>query len=821
MNPTLNTPLPAPQAFALQKRRAAYFNIAEVLPALPASLADEDVRFFEQIDLIYRTLCSILFNFVPTSGHPGGSISSGRIVESLIYGAMDYDFSSPDRDDADLISYAAGHKAMGLYAMWALRNELVRLGSKETGTGDLLADPRRQLRLEDLLGFRRNPTNETRLFKELKSKTLDGHPTCAIPFIRVATGASGVGVGASLGLALGAIDLYRDDPPNIHIVEGEGGMTPGRVHEALASASASRLRNAIVHLDWNQASIDSNRVCREDGTPGDYVQWNPAELFYLHDWNVIVVPDGFDFRQIAAAQRLALSLDTNQPTGIVYRTKKGWKYGIDGRESHGAGHKFCSEGYYASLKEFEETFQTSFPRFTGEASPNRVEENYFGTLMVIRDVLARNPFLTRTATQKISESRARLQKRNRQMRTGAPLLSALYESGSAQASETPAELRFAPGTSVTLREVLGKSLNILNQKSRGAILASSADLLGSTSVNQINKGFPAGFFNAVDNADSRLISVGGICEDAMGALMSGVSSFGHHIGVTSSYAAFIAALEHVAARLHGIGQQTRESVTGQPYHTWIMINAHAGVKTGEDGPTHADPQALQLLQECFPGKVLITLTPWDPQEVWPLLLAGLKQRPAILAPFVTRPSEKIVDREQLGLPPVECAARGIYAIRRADRSVRQYNGTVVLQGNGVAGIFVNEVLPRLEREGLNLDLFYITSVELFRLLPAEEQEKIFPESLMAHSMGITDFTLPTLHQWVRSGEGLKRSLHSFRGGHYLGSGSAAKVLEEAGIHAEGQFASILAHAAAVEKRNTKKLTGPKGVEARYDNEPSY
>ena len=32
----------------------------------------------------------------------------------------------------------------------------------------------------------------------------------------------------------------------------------------------------------------------------------------------------------------------------------------------------------------------------------------------------------------------------------------------------------------------------------------------------------------------------------------------------------------------------------------ILICGHAGLATGEDGPTHADPQALQLLQENFP-----------------------------------------------------------------------------------------------------------------------------------------------------------------------------------------------------------------------------
>ena len=44
---------------------------------------------------------------------------------------MDYDVSRPSRDDADVLSYAAGHKAMGLYAMWALRNEVLRVAAPE------------------------------------------------------------------------------------------------------------------------------------------------------------------------------------------------------------------------------------------------------------------------------------------------------------------------------------------------------------------------------------------------------------------------------------------------------------------------------------------------------------------------------------------------------------------------------------------------------------------------------------------------------------------------------------------------------------------
>ncbi|HRY30572.1 MAG TPA: hypothetical protein P5079_11130, partial [Elusimicrobiota bacterium] len=136
-----------PQEMKWPSRRGAYYNIADSMTALPPALGAEEVPFFERLDLAYRTLCGVLYNFVPTSGHPGGSISSGRFVEGLLYRALSYDFSDPLRNDADIISYAAGHKAMGLYAMWALRNELVRIAQP-----GLLPSEKMQLRLEDLLG---------------------------------------------------------------------------------------------------------------------------------------------------------------------------------------------------------------------------------------------------------------------------------------------------------------------------------------------------------------------------------------------------------------------------------------------------------------------------------------------------------------------------------------------------------------------------------------------------------------------------------------------------------------------------------------------
>lgn len=797
MTANLNDAPVKTQRMKFGPRRAAYINIVDAIKSTKFGLSKADKANLEAIDLIYRTLCAILYNFVPTSGHPGGSISSGRIVEGLLYLNMDYDFANPDDENADTLVYAAGHKAMGLYAMWALRNELVRV-SKD----DFLPDIAYQLRLEDLLGFRRNPTHDTPIFKELRSKTLDGHPTPATPFVRLATGASGVGVPAALGLAFGALDTYRDDAPKVHILEGEGGMTPGRVHEALAAAASARIHNAVLHIDWNQASIDSNQVCREGNTPGDYTQWDPAELCYCHDWNVIKVGNGHDFRQVIAAQQLASTLDNGQPTAIVYRTTKGWKYGIEGKASHGAGHKFCSDGYYETCREFESKFNVQMPRHEGDAAPENVERTFYNTLMLIRRVLEKDPQTAMFACNHILKAQERLRKRARKMRENRPTLARIYAATNGlQPDATPAELQLKVGDAVTLRAALGDVLNLLNQETNGAIIGSAADLLNSTSVSKLNDGFPDGLYNSISNPDSRLIAVGGICEDAMGAFMAGLSSFGQHIGVTSSYGAFIGALEHVAARLHGIGQQNRQFFSGEPYKTWIMVNAHAGVKTGEDGPTHADPQVLQLLQENFPQGVLITLTPWDAREIWPLMLASLRAHPAVLCPFVTRPADVLIDRKQLGLPDVAEAVKGVYAIRRADPSAREQSGTLVLQGNGVATVFVQEVLPLLDQKGLNLNVFYVTSAELFEGLSPEERNAIFPEHLTYEAMGITDFTLPTMYRWVRSEEGIARTLHSFRAHHFLGSGQAHKVLQEAGIHAQGQVNAILDYARMMERRS--------------------
>jgi transketolase len=400
----------------------------------------------------------------------------------------------------------------------------------------------------------------------------------------------------------------------------------------------------------------------------------------------------------------------------------------------------------------------------------------------------------RTADAKagrLADSRRRLDARARAPREGAPRVDAVYRLAAA-GDALPAELRLPPGKATTLRGELGRALAHFNKASGGAVLVAAADLLGSTSVSTVAAGFGDGYWNAAKNPAARTLATGGICEDAMAGILSGLSTFGHHVGVGSSYGAFLAPLGHIAARLHAIGSQA--ALPHGPWNPMVLVCAHAGLKTGEDGPTHADPQPLQLLQENFPDGTAITLTPWDPQESWPLLAAAFRRRPALVAPFVTRPTETVLDRAALGLAPVEAAAQGVYLLR----APRKGDGdvTIVLQESAVTYAFVQGALPRLEKAGIDPRVYYVSSAELFALLPPEEQARIFPEARGQEAMGITGFTLATLYRWVRSERGRAHSLHPFRGGRFLGSGQGAVVLAEAGLDGASQAKAVEAYVRA-------------------------
>ena len=642
----------------------------------------------------------------------------------------------------------------------------------------MLADEKRQIRFEDLLGFRKSPANNSKLFKQFNAKSLDGHPEPLTPFVKLATGASGVGFGASVGLALGAAITYPQNTPKVHVLEGEGGLTAGRCAEAMAIASRSGLDNLVVHLDWNQASIDSDKVTEEDGKPGDYVAWEPAELFYLNGFNVIYVKEGLNFAHIYAAQKFAETLNNGLPTAIVYRTIKGWHYGLEGKASHGSGHKLCSPEFYKTMEEFENTFNVKIPHL---CEGQEIENCFYENLVTLRNVITSNSDLFAPLANKIKEAAGRLQNLARTAKKFNT--EDIYTAFTPK--NIPAEFVFKPGQNPTLRATMADALAKISKETFGTLIVSTADLSGSTGAGKIAYD-SKGFYNKKTNPDSRLISSGGITEDGLSAVMSGVSAYGKQLGVAASYGAFTSAMMHTQARLHAIGQQGYEEATGKGKNTFIIFTGHAGLPTGPDGPTHADPQMLQLVAEDFPKGSAITLTPLDGNDVWPVLTAALNKRPAVLYPVVTRPNVKITDRVALGSDKPYKAKNGVYALYKNPFAI----GTIILQGSGVGEIFVQEVLPKVKEENWPINAYYVTSAELFDMLDKEEQNAVLPVTELYRAMAITDFTMPTMRRWIKSVKGEEMSLYPFKKGKYLTSGQAKDCYKEAGLDGETQLQQI-------------------------------
>src|SRR3989475_12110103 len=172
-------------------------------PADPRLQALEDVATQLRVDSIRATTAA-------GSGHPTSSASAADLVAALFFATMRLVPHAPRAPLCDRCVLSKGHAAPLLYAVWA-----------ELGV----------LKREELTTLR-----------ELSSD-LEGHPTPRLPFVDVATGSLGQGLGAGVGLALGARMLGTD--ARVFVLLGDGEMAEGSVWEAAQMASHEKLEDLV------------------------------------------------------------------------------------------------------------------------------------------------------------------------------------------------------------------------------------------------------------------------------------------------------------------------------------------------------------------------------------------------------------------------------------------------------------------------------------------------------------------------------------------------------------------------------------------------
>lgn len=210
------------------------------------------------------------------SGHPTSCLSSAEIMSVLFFDVMKYDIKKPTFGNNDEFILSKGHAAPILYAA------LQRAGCIK----------------EKLTTLRK------------MDSPLEGHPTPAVPWVKVATGSLGQGLAAGVGMALAAKKQKRNY--TTYVLMGDSEFAEGSNYEAMNLASHYNLDNLYAIVDVNYL-----------GQTGSTMFANSEEYrarFNAAGWATAVV-DGHSIAELQ--EMLSLMRDLGKPVAIIAKTVKG------------------------------------------------------------------------------------------------------------------------------------------------------------------------------------------------------------------------------------------------------------------------------------------------------------------------------------------------------------------------------------------------------------------------------------------------------------------------------------------------------------------
>jgi transketolase len=125
------------------------------------------------------------------------------------------------------------------------------------------------------------------------SSNVEGHPTTDMPFVDVATGSLGQGLGVSCGLAY-SLKYLEQRNNTVYCLMGDAEIQEGSVWEAANFASFYKLNNLVAFVDCNQFG-QSNTLGHDKIQLDTY-----KKRFESFGW-VAVVIDGHNMLEIIDA----------------------------------------------------------------------------------------------------------------------------------------------------------------------------------------------------------------------------------------------------------------------------------------------------------------------------------------------------------------------------------------------------------------------------------------------------------------------------------------------------------------------------------------
>ena len=220
---------------------------------------------------------SLIMTTEAGSGHPSTCLSCAEIMSVLFFDEMHFDPADPKAYDVDVFVMSKGHAAPILWS--ALKH-----------AGGIPED------LKSLRKF---------------TSTLEGHPTPRNPWIRVATGSLGQGLGSACGIAWAR--KKDGHPGRVFTLMGDGEIAEGSVFEAAAFASHEGLSNLVAIVDVNAFGQSGPTMQAHDTNVY-------ARRFEAFGWQVVEC-DGHDIAAVQSA--FAKVRGATEPSVILAKTLKG------------------------------------------------------------------------------------------------------------------------------------------------------------------------------------------------------------------------------------------------------------------------------------------------------------------------------------------------------------------------------------------------------------------------------------------------------------------------------------------------------------------
>lgn len=519
-----------------------------------------------------------------------------------------------------------------------------------------------------------------------------GHPEVGMtPGVEVTTGPLGQGIAQAVGLALAEkhlAGLYNkeDLKPIDHYTYalcGDGDLMEGVSYESMSLAGHLKLDKLIVLYDSNDICLDGKLTTSFSESVKDRV--------LAQNWAYERVEDGEDLESILKA--IEKAKENDKPSLIEVKTVIGFGSKNQGTNKvHGAplgaeDFEFAKKSYEWDSEDFvisDDIYQT-FENGIGKRGAEANEKW--------------DQLLKEYAEKYPADYKELMAGINRE----------LPENFLDQVKKYSHEDK-----ALATRASSGEILQDLAKVSRN-IWGGSADLFSSNKTNIVDSQ------SFKDDPAGRNVWYG-VREFAMAAIGNGIMAHGgtfHHVSTFFVFADYLKAAVRLSALSH---------------LPLAYVMTHDSVAVGEDGPTHEPIEQLAMLRS-IPNTIV--LRPADANEVrlsWKIALES-KDKPVVIA--LTRQNVPNLKQTET----LESIEKGAYIIKDAEKP------ELILIATGSEVSLALECAEDLEKEGKQVRVVSMPSMELFKAQDASYREEILPNEIrnrvsieMASSFGWGDFT---------------------------------------------------------------------------------